>query len=486
MVLRGGGRLSFLSGQGFTDVSHPEQVSGSKEAEAVGIDKDRFRTKFGMTKTPCHPELVSGSKGTEVGEIVKNRFQLKEDRVTRLVPRLFPLSTKFGMTMSPRPLRERVRVRGKDDYPLPLGEGGRSPGEGICISRKFGFTLAEVLITLGIIGVVAALTLPTLNQAVNKRVRAEQIRTVKYKFTKATDKMNSLGLIGPYNSTAAFVAELQKHLKIAKVCPSSKLRECWPYDKITLLDGKEYEVTKIQTGKNFQMKNSDTADYNSPNVGIITGDGTPMILSYNTKCEALDPVKQYGWSTEDNKPVSNATASCVAAVFEINGTGKPNKQNDDVALFNANGLGNSCAVELDGGKCFGAPFTPKPLTRAECEAQKDELGIKACNYESDYWAGAVKQCGGKSNMPTMADLGKMASAIYEGNPTIGAKQDVSGLTYKPGTATSLGLPEPSFILWSGEEGSSSYACHRDFFPGASPWYYNHRNTSSYQTVCLGD
>ena len=496
--MRGGGRLSFLSGQGFTVDSHPEQVSGSKEAEAVGIDKDRFRTKFGMTKTQCHseqtparhPELVSGSKGTEVGEIVQNRFQLKEDRVTRLVPRLFPLSTKFGMTMSPRPLadlrtdgvseseqiriasrlsrqehapqakfwerganprQERVRVRGKDDYPLPLGEGGCSPGEGIYLSRKFGFTLAEVLITLGIIGVVAALTLPTLNQAVNKRVRAEQIRTVKYKFTKATDKMNSLGLIGPYNSTAAFVAELQKHLKIAKVCPSSKLRECWPYDKITLLDGKEYEVEKIQTGKQFQMKNSDTADYSSPNVGIITGDGTPMILSYNTKCEALDPVKQYGWSTEDNKPVSNATASCVAAVFEVNGTGKPNKQNDDVALFNANGLGSSCAIELDNGKCFSSPFSPKPLRQAECRAKKNELGIRTCPYSSDYWAGAVEKCGGVDKLPTLEDLAQIASLIYEGNPNISVAGTTYNLTYKPGTATSLGFPEPDFHLWSGVE-----------------------------------
>ena len=424
-----------------------------------------------MTKTPHHPEQVSGSKGTEVGEIVQNRFR-----------------NKFGMTMSPRPLRERVRVRGKDDYPLPLGEGGRSPGEGICISRKFGFTLAEVLITLGIIGVVAALTLPTLNQAVNKRVRAEQIRTVKYKFTKATDKMNSLGLIGPYNSTAAFVAELQKHLKIAKVCPSSKLRECWPYDKITLLDGKEYEVEKIQTGKQFQMKNSDTADYSSPNVGIITGDGTPMILSYNTKCEALDPVKQYGWSTEDNKPVSNATASCVAAVFEVNGTGKPNKQNDDVALFNANGLGNSCAIELDGGKCFGAPFTPKPVTLAECKQMKADGMVENCLYNTDYWAGAVKQCGGKGNMPTMADLGKIASAIYEGNPSIGAKQNISGLTYKPGTATSLGLPEPTgngFWLWSGEEDNIHGANLRGFLPTSSGW--NCGNTyGAVQAVCLGD
>ena len=34
---------------------------------------------------------------------------------------------------------------------------------------KFGFTLAEVLITLGIVGVVASMTLPTLNNNVQKR-----------------------------------------------------------------------------------------------------------------------------------------------------------------------------------------------------------------------------------------------------------------------------------------------------------------------------
>ena len=33
--------------------------------------------------------------------------------------------------------------------------------------KKFGFTLAEVLITLGIIGVVAAMTIPTLMQSTN-------------------------------------------------------------------------------------------------------------------------------------------------------------------------------------------------------------------------------------------------------------------------------------------------------------------------------
>ena len=215
-----------------------------------------------------------------------------------------------------------------------------------------------------------------------------------------------------------------------------------------------------------------------------------MPVSYNTKCEALDPVKSYTWSTEDNKPVSNATASCVAAVFEINGSRRPNKQNEDVALFNANGLGSSCAIEID-GKCFGSAFTPTPLTKAECEASKGNLGIENCPYNGDYWAGAVKHCGGVNNMPTDNDLAKLASAIYKGNPSVGAKQDASNLTYIAGTATSLGLPEPTFYLWSGEEGGyfsgGYYAYWRSFYSTSTRWHSGkNRGSSNVQAVCLTD
>ena len=352
--------------------------------------------------------------------------------------------------------------------------------------KKIGFTLAEVLITLGVIGVVAAMTLPTLNQAISKKIRAEQIRTVKYKFTKATDKMNSLGLIGPYDSTAAFVAELQKHLKIAKVCTASNLRSCWPYDKVILLDGEEYDITKATTGKQFKMNTNEDSDYTSPNVGIVTADGTPMILSYNKKCAALDPVKQYGWTTEDNKPVSNATAGCVAAVFEINGTGKPNTLSKDVALFNANGLGSSCAIELDNGKCFTAPFSPPLVTRAECEEMKAKKMLDNCYSDNEYWAGAVKQCNGKANMPTAADLAKIASALYTGKPSIGAMQDVNGLTYA-GNAADYGLPEPLFILWSGEETTLNDSAYRRAFGTTyTNWSPFNRTASNHQAVCLGE
>lgn len=43
-------------------------------------------------------------------------------------------------------------------------------------SKKFAFTLAEVLITLGIIGVVAALTMPSLIQNHKKQTTLSKLK----------------------------------------------------------------------------------------------------------------------------------------------------------------------------------------------------------------------------------------------------------------------------------------------------------------------
>ncbi|MBR1754332.1 type II secretion system protein, partial [bacterium] len=81
----------------------------------------------------------------------------------------------------PNPLlRLRLRMQGHTHrVPLcgslciPEGEGERvlsfSIGEKVPEGRMRGFTLAEVLITLGIIGVVAAMTIPTLMQKTNDK-----------------------------------------------------------------------------------------------------------------------------------------------------------------------------------------------------------------------------------------------------------------------------------------------------------------------------
>ena len=51
--------------------------------------------------------------------------------------------------------------------------------------KKYGFTLAEVLITLGIIGVVAAMTLPTLIQKQQEKIAVNQLKKAYSVFSQA-------------------------------------------------------------------------------------------------------------------------------------------------------------------------------------------------------------------------------------------------------------------------------------------------------------
>ena len=348
--------------------------------------------------------------------------------------------------------------------------------------RKVAFTLAEVLITLGIVGVVAALTLPALLTNVQAKIRAEQIRSAKYKFSLATEKMARLNLIGPYDSTDAFVDELQKHLKISKRCDVNKLRGCWPYETVDLGNGKTWDISKTKTGSQLGMETNDNQDYSSNNVGIVTADGVPMILSYNKKCPAIDSLEKLSWSTTDNKPESNSSANCVAAVFEINGTGKPNKLSNDVVLFNADGLGSSCAIEV-GGKCFGSTFAPEPISRAECESLKGSLGIPSCYREVDYWAGLVKHCGGVSKVPTMADLAKIASSLYVGNPTISSTSSTYNITRDDSLAKSV-LGTEHVQIWARETSGRSGASFISIKSTSVEVSGMYRNTSSIAGMCI--
>ena len=359
---------------------------------------------------------------------------------------------------------------------------------GIASSSKVAFTLAEVLITLGIIGIVAALTLPAFISNVQGRIQAKRVENINQKLSKVTDKMAvQSGLIG-YPDTMAFVQEMKKHMSIAKVCDNSHLSECWGTTEVDVGKDKPWEISKTKTAKTLKIGEPDNwAD----TVGIVTADGTPMILSYDKNCN-FDP-NNAGLQYNQSSGKSNSLA-CLSGVFDWNGGARPNKLGDDViTLGMASGLGNNCAFEV-GGTCYTAPFTPTPLTFAECEAQKSDLGIKqccpliGCNDNGDYWAGAVKACKEQGKkLPTGAQLAELASQLYVGNPTIGATEDKGGIKFdsNSSTAKSLGLT-PSFILWSSEESSSDYAYHRSFYTTGSNWYDFGRNASKAQAVCLGD
>ena len=362
---------------------------------------------------------------------------------------------------------------------LSRGEVSSQKRGGKTSNRKVAFTLAEVLITLGIIGVVAALTMPALITNIQDRIQQKRIENINQKLSKVTDKMAVQSGLTGYGTTMAFVQEMSKHMKIAKICDNEHLAECWPTQEVTLNDeGKTWEIAKTKNAKTLKISNNaeDWAD----TVGIVTGDGTGMILSYNKKCEFS--VDDKGFSYSDSK--SNSL-SCLAGAFDWNGSSKPNKLGKDVTMLApASGLGTECAFEL-GGKCFTAPFTPTALTRAQCEAEKDKLGIKECGFESDYWAGAVKQCGGVSKMPTQADFTELAKVLYN-TSSISSSGRISGLTLDTSKASSMGFTGSEFYVWSGEEYDSYFAYYRVFDSSDTYWVYTGRYYNLNQAVCLGD
>ena len=346
---------------------------------------------------------------------------------------------------------------------------------------KAAFTLAEVLITLGIIGVVAAMTLPAFISNVQGRIQAKRVENINQKLSKVTDKMAvQSGLIG-YPDTMAFVQEMKKHMSIAKVCDNSHLSECWGTTEVDVGKDKPWEISKTKTAKTLKIGEPDNwAD----TVGIVTADGTPMILSYDKECN-FDP-NNAGLQYNQSSGKSNSLV-CLSGVFDWNGGAKPNKLGDDViTLGMASGLGNNCAFEVN-GTCYTAPFTPTPMTLAECNAAVAEgkLGIKYCRHEQDYWAGAVKQCGGVSKMPTRAQLAELASQLYVGNPSVGAGGFNLTFDTNSSTAKALGLT-PYFFLWLGEERDSNYANGWDFGATYSYGSASNRDNSPYQAVCLGE
>ena len=333
--------------------------------------------------------------------------------------------------------------------------------------------------------------MPVLISNVQDRVKQKRLENIKQKLSKVTDKMAvQSGLIG-YGDTMSFVQEMSKHVKLAKICDNNHISDCWPKEEVTLNnEGKTWEISKTKNAKTLKI-NKDIRENWADTVGIVTADGTAMILSYDKTCDF--DVDKTGLVYSKGSALSNSMG-CLSGVFDWNGGKNPNKLGEDIlTIGKATGLGTECAIEA-GGKCFTAAFTPTPLTKAQCESEKDQLGIKGCGDENDYWAGAVKQCGGVSKMPTMADLGKLATELYKEHPSVGAYEYIyDGINLDYSKASSMGFTGSDYIyVWSGEENedSSRYAYNRVFGPSGTFWgndyHCGSRYDSDFQAVCLGD
>ena len=147
---------------------------------------------------------------------------------------------------------------------------------------KKGFTLAEVLITLAIIGVVAALTIPTLISKMSQRAAEARQKTIEARLLDGINRYSTLedGLSKPYETTYDFLVGLSKHYKMAQICKANEITNCIPYSEINYDNNGTPASIEVKTlTDNVAFFTGNTGDNYLAPASFITAQGTPVIMA---------------------------------------------------------------------------------------------------------------------------------------------------------------------------------------------------------------
>lgn len=180
--------------------------------------------------------------------------------------------------------------------------------------KRAGFTLAEVLITIGIIGIVAEVTIPVLKNNFQKTTTLSQLKKaygmIENMYSKAVAEngaIDSWGLTGWGNTTgmeAIYQNILSQNLRFSKYCGSTGWQgskpECWAYG--CDIDGVSH-----------------CAGYpDSYSVYAVLADGTSIVF------------------TDHSTPASNTYS--IYFYVDLNGFKSPNRLGKDRFVFYVNNL----------------------------------------------------------------------------------------------------------------------------------------------------
>ena len=277
-------------------------------------------------------------------------------------------------------------------------------------STKTAFTLAEVLITLAIIGIVAVLVIPPLIRNYQSRSWSTASDLFQKRLTEATKQMNTQGQLLGYSSTEDFVNNgLSKYMKIIKKCNKDELDKC--FSPKFNYGSEELETSSLTTASNFGKDNWSTDPY-----GIILDNGTTALLVYNKDCSYIDPY---------NNQIDGT--SCLSVAYDVNGMKTPNTINQDLFTMNASLSKYACISKgllNETGVCLTQSLFGINFTVADCLKIKDEYGLKYCYgfwissgssdpTAYDRFAGAVVACGGLNHVASEAQLEKIAQYVYK-------------------------------------------------------------------------
>ena len=202
-------------------------------------------------------------------------------------------------------------------------------------TRRVGFTLAEVLITLGIIGIVSAMTIPTLVKNYQERVlvnKAKQAHALVNNAVKTYWAMNTC-----YNATCLFVPnkdsrqvakEFMTVFKGAKLCPDLAEDKLEKHCKKIRIKGQL--TPSKRNGKYFEE------DITNRYSRIVLNNGMVINISANPSCYGTYEQLEYD---ENGFPTGNShttpyNGKCGRIYIDTNGTDEPNQFGRDNFAYN--------------------------------------------------------------------------------------------------------------------------------------------------------
>ena len=289
------------------------------------------------------------------------------------------------------------------------------------------FTMAEILLSLTIIGVVAAITLPSLTGNINERTWNTQRKALYARFSQAISLMPSLGGYGSNDDNAAetFVtAGLAKVLEINNICDYQHVHDCGIPKKIATLNGNEFSQDKLQdlVGLNPKFNGSfgSGIDYsvttpaNTKTAAFETKNGESVLVYYYPKC-VYNEVATYKGANANYLGIARFdlwNRMCVNFLYDLNGNKGPNTFGKDIGVLTAFYPTDSQIV------------APMPLaTNAANRVTIDQMNAKCVAQDAD------------SRVPSLEELGSIVINQYLTDMT----STTNGTGYWSSTRAGAGL-----------------------------------------------
>ena len=214
--------------------------------------------------------------------------------------------------------------------------------------KNAAFTMAEILLSLTIIGVVAAITLPSLTGNINERTWNTQRKALYARFSQAIALMpalNGYGTLKEESSAGASDAEdtaaetfitagLSKVLKINNICDSDHLHDCGIPGKITAIDATNVissipktlvEYNSLFSGSwSFLGVNYSYSQIDTKAAAFETANGESIITFYNPNCKG---------ELDESIIAYTQSKMCANFIYDLNGSKGPNTMGKDIGFI---------------------------------------------------------------------------------------------------------------------------------------------------------